>query len=87
MSPPLPSVLDTRHAGNGRRVEHAVADDAEAALPLGDQQAPVGEKDEAPRVRQPLVTTVTRILAASAVSNTNGPAPSGGTGRPTRGSC
>ena len=43
----------TRHAGNRRRIEYAVADDAEPAGPFGDQHAAVREKRDAPWMRQP----------------------------------
>ena len=43
-----------RHAGDGRRIEHSVADDAQPARPFGDQHATVREERETPRVREAL---------------------------------
>ena len=41
-----------RHAGDRRRVEHAVADQADPAGPFGDQHAPIREEGDTPRVRE-----------------------------------
>jgi hypothetical protein len=38
-----------RHSGNRSRIEHAVAHHAEATLPLGDQQATIGQKGQGAR--------------------------------------
>ena len=48
------SALDAhrRDAGDGFRIQHAAADDAEAAFLLGDEQRAVRQKREAPRIHQ-----------------------------------
>ena len=40
------------HAGDRRRIEDAVADDADPAGPFGDQHAPVRQEGDGPRVRE-----------------------------------
>src|SRR6185312_2064116 len=43
---------DFGDAGNRCWIEHAVADDAQTALALGDEHRSIGKKREAPRMRE-----------------------------------
>ena len=45
---------DLWHAGDGLRVKHSAANDAEATGPLGNQHVAVGEEREGPWMREPL---------------------------------
>ena len=84
MRPPLPSVLTggTPEMGCGSstpsRTMRSRPGRSVTSMP------PSGRNAIAHGCESPLVTTLTRILCCSAVSNTQGPAPSGGTGTPTR---
>ena len=49
-----PGRLHLRQAGDRRRIEHAVADDAQASGALGDEDAAVGQKRHAPRLVEAL---------------------------------
>ena len=47
-----------RQAGDRRRIEHAVADDAKPAGPLGDEHVAVRQPRHAPRMRQLAASTI-----------------------------
>jgi hypothetical protein len=48
----VPVRPDGRNAGNGPRIEHAVANDAEPTRPLGDQHASIGQERDGPWMRE-----------------------------------
>src|SRR5262249_60793063 len=85
MRPPLPSVLTRGRPAIG--VGSSVPLRMTRSRPGRSvtSRLPSGRKAMAHGCDRPLVTTVKRILCCSAVSNTNGPAPNGGTGTPIGG--